>query len=272
MSADFIDEAFLLKQLVIYEQAAQDAVAGNLLLEEPFLPKSEKWTIMQAIFFASTVCTTIGYGNIVPETFEGRLFCIFFAIIGIPFTLTVIADYGNIFANSVSVLAKKCKSLSKCCTYKIILRLMKFRSFFRNLQQRLQITKIQRPQVAVCHRRFGLPWILPVSWCHSLPHLWNRLDVLRRLLFQFHHDDDDWLRWFSAWRFPDAAVYVVYSHWPGTDEYNHRTRQKAIRSELAEAAATQAGVVRGIAETAWGSWGHWRQRPAIDSFSRKFKI
>lgn len=46
-------------------------------------------------------------------TFEGRLFCIFFAIIGIPFTLTVIADYGNLFANIVSFLAKKFKSLSE---------------------------------------------------------------------------------------------------------------------------------------------------------------
>lgn len=54
-----------------------------------------------------------GYGNIVPNTFEGRLFCIIFAIIGIPFTLTVIADYGNLFANSVSIIAKKCKTLSE---------------------------------------------------------------------------------------------------------------------------------------------------------------
>lgn len=112
VSADFIDEDFLKEQLKIYERAAQNAVEGNLELEE-FAPKNDKWNLMEAIFFASTVCTTIGYGNIVPVTFEGRLFCIFFAIIGIPFTLTVIADYGNIFANSVSVLAKKCKSLSK---------------------------------------------------------------------------------------------------------------------------------------------------------------
>jgi hypothetical protein len=54
-----------------------------------------------------------GYGNIAPETFEGRLFCIIFAIFGLPFTLTVIADYGSLFANSVSAVAKKCKTFSK---------------------------------------------------------------------------------------------------------------------------------------------------------------
>lgn len=117
-----VNESYFVQQLEIYELAAQAAVGGNLELtnaygedktREPFPSKSEKWTLLQAIFFASTVCTTIGYGNIVPATFEGRLFCIFFALIGIPFTLTVIADYGNIFANTVSILAKKCKTLSK---------------------------------------------------------------------------------------------------------------------------------------------------------------
>lgn len=117
-----LDESYLKEQLVFYESAAQNAVEGNLALinadtnetiAEPFPSKSEKWTILQAVFFASTVCTTIGYGNIVPKTFEGRLFCIIFAIIGIPFTLTVIADYGNLFANSVSLIAKKCKSMSE---------------------------------------------------------------------------------------------------------------------------------------------------------------
>ena len=95
------NKSFLMEQLKMYEEKAQEAVEGNLMLTiadgiDPFPAQTEKWTILQAIFFASTVCTTIGYGNIVPETFEGRLFCIFFALIGIPFTLTVIADYGKL--------------------------------------------------------------------------------------------------------------------------------------------------------------------------------
>lgn len=55
----------------------------------------------------------VGYGNIAPETFEGRLFCIIFAIFGLPFTLSVIADYGQLFANSVSKISQKCKSMSE---------------------------------------------------------------------------------------------------------------------------------------------------------------
>lgn len=47
-----------------------------------------------------------GYGNIVPVTISGRVFCICFALIGIPFTLTVIADWGRLFASAVSVFGK----------------------------------------------------------------------------------------------------------------------------------------------------------------------
>ena len=51
-----------------------------------------------------------GYGNIVPATFSGKVFCIIFALIGIPLTLTVIADWGILFAEVVSAIALKIKS------------------------------------------------------------------------------------------------------------------------------------------------------------------
>lgn len=37
-----------------------------------------------------------------PRTYWGRVFCICFALIGIPFTLTVIADVGKLLASGVS--------------------------------------------------------------------------------------------------------------------------------------------------------------------------
>jgi hypothetical protein len=68
VSRDFDAENFVIKleeQLVLYEVAAQNAVEGGLdLLKDPingdFPSKKDKWTMPQAIFFASTVCTTIG--------------------------------------------------------------------------------------------------------------------------------------------------------------------------------------------------------------------
>ncbi|ALC48793.1 CG43155 [Drosophila busckii] len=86
-------------------ETVQQAAEGGLLIaaDKDFPEPYERWSILQAVFFSSTVLTTIGYGNIVPVTIGGRVFCICFALIGIPFTLTVIADWGRLFASAVSV-------------------------------------------------------------------------------------------------------------------------------------------------------------------------
>ena len=80
------------------------------------------WDFVQSVFFTTTILTTIGYGNISPVTFSGRLFCIFFAIIGIPFTLSVLADLGQILATIISKVWQQYKQKVKPVLekYKII--------------------------------------------------------------------------------------------------------------------------------------------------------
>ena len=68
--------------------------------------KDQNWSFGHAVFFAGTVLTTIGYGNVSPLTKLGKMFCILFALIGIPATLLLL--------------------------YAIIERLMKFTSFLLN--------------------------------------------------------------------------------------------------------------------------------------------
>ncbi|XP_058798668.1 TWiK family of potassium channels protein 7-like isoform X2 [Phymastichus coffea] len=102
-----------------YEKAVESATRAGLSME-PFKLGEEpcfadRWSILQAVFFASTILTTIGYGNVFPSTFLGRIFCILFALIGIPLTLTVIADYGKLFAKGVSALAKKSRTKMPSC-------------------------------------------------------------------------------------------------------------------------------------------------------------
>ncbi|XP_029662369.1 TWiK family of potassium channels protein 7-like isoform X1 [Formica exsecta] len=106
-------------KLRAYEEAVQDAAEAGLLVSfvtdtmdqdahiESDLPPiiTERWSVLQAVFFASTVLTTIGYGNVVPSTNWGRIFCILFALIGIPLTLIVIADLGKLFAEGVVYIA-----------------------------------------------------------------------------------------------------------------------------------------------------------------------
>uniref|UniRef100_A0A0N5A3X0 Potassium channel subfamily K member 18 n=1 Tax=Parastrongyloides trichosuri TaxID=131310 RepID=A0A0N5A3X0_PARTI len=71
----------------------------------------EEWSFSDSILFAFTVITTIGYGNVAPKSFGGRMFCIFYGLIGIPFTLLAIADLGK-FISEVMVSATNAYSTS----------------------------------------------------------------------------------------------------------------------------------------------------------------
>ncbi|GAB0093381.1 TWiK family of potassium channels protein 7 [Sergentomyia squamirostris] len=113
-------ERLISVELAKYEISVQEAVQGGLVIsvDDDFPADEEKWSVMQAVFFSSTVITTIGYGNIVPVTTSGRIFCMCFALIGIPLTLTVIADWGRLFATAVSTIAKNLPSMPKWCRAK----------------------------------------------------------------------------------------------------------------------------------------------------------
>ncbi|XP_027857285.1 potassium channel subfamily K member 10b isoform X2 [Xiphophorus couchianus] len=83
---------------------AIDAVsAGVRPIGETY--NSSYWDMGSAFFFAGTVITTIGYGNIAPSTEGGKIFCILYAIFGIPlfgFLLAGIGDQlGTMFVKSI---------------------------------------------------------------------------------------------------------------------------------------------------------------------------
>ena len=69
----------------------------------------------------NTIINFPGYGHIAPETTGGRAFCILFAMIGIPFTLTVLADIGQIFATLVSTVGAKVKLIFQPITKWVLL-------------------------------------------------------------------------------------------------------------------------------------------------------
>ncbi|XP_018015076.1 potassium channel subfamily K member 1 [Hyalella azteca] len=53
------------------------------------------WSFGQSFFFSSTIVTTIGYGHVHPLSEGGKVFCIAFALMGIPMTfilLTALVD------------------------------------------------------------------------------------------------------------------------------------------------------------------------------------
>uniref|UniRef100_A0A668A721 Potassium channel, subfamily K, member 2b n=1 Tax=Myripristis murdjan TaxID=586833 RepID=A0A668A721_9TELE len=68
------------------------------------------WDLSSSFFFAGTVITTIGFGNISPHTEGGRIFCMIYALLGIPlfgFLLAGVGDQlGTIFGKGIAKVEK----------------------------------------------------------------------------------------------------------------------------------------------------------------------
>jgi len=73
---------------------------------------TNSWTFGPTVIFCLTVVTTIGYGYMYPVTDEGRGFCIFFALIGIPLFMACLAVYAQHTANFIRWVCKKLRKVS----------------------------------------------------------------------------------------------------------------------------------------------------------------
>uniref|UniRef100_A0A8C7XAN4 Potassium two pore domain channel subfamily K member 2 n=1 Tax=Oryzias sinensis TaxID=183150 RepID=A0A8C7XAN4_9TELE len=78
---------------------------------------SSLWDLSSAFFFAGTVITTIGFGNISPHTEGGKIFCIVYALLGIPlfgFLLAGVGDQlGTIFGKGIARVEKMFRDISQ---------------------------------------------------------------------------------------------------------------------------------------------------------------
>uniref|UniRef100_A0A8D0H605 Potassium two pore domain channel subfamily K member 5 n=1 Tax=Sphenodon punctatus TaxID=8508 RepID=A0A8D0H605_SPHPU len=84
---------------VVSEAAGQGvAITGNITFNN--------WNWPNAVIFAATVITTIGYGNVAPKTPSGRLFCIFYGLFGVPLCLTWISALGKFFGGRAKRLGQ----------------------------------------------------------------------------------------------------------------------------------------------------------------------
>ncbi|CAN2387540.1 Ion channel [Pristimantis euphronides] len=53
------------------------------------------WDFSNSFFFAGTVITTIGYGHLYPTTMPGQVFCVFYALFGIPLNVAFLNQIGK---------------------------------------------------------------------------------------------------------------------------------------------------------------------------------
>ncbi|XP_064622230.1 potassium channel subfamily K member 16-like isoform X2 [Lineus longissimus] len=101
-------EAFVKAVIIAYDQGV---LTGNTTSSQT------NWDYASAIFFSSTVVTTIGYGHISPSTGGGRAFCSVYALIGIPINLILLAALGGKMAKAGEKLRhlKSLKDKPRAC-------------------------------------------------------------------------------------------------------------------------------------------------------------
>ncbi|KAH9375467.1 hypothetical protein HPB48_008506 [Haemaphysalis longicornis] len=77
-----------------------DARSKNLM-DEHGEDTHTNWNFYNSFFFAITVVTTIGYGHLAPSTAWGRVFCVLYAVVGVPMTGILLAGIGDHFARGM---------------------------------------------------------------------------------------------------------------------------------------------------------------------------
>ncbi|KAH1174002.1 hypothetical protein KIL84_017841, partial [Mauremys mutica] len=66
-----------------------------------------RWDFDGSFFFSISAITTIGYGNLSPSTVSAQIFCIFFALFGIPLNLILLNRIGQLMLSGVQRCAKR---------------------------------------------------------------------------------------------------------------------------------------------------------------------
>ncbi|KAM9777965.1 potassium channel subfamily K member 17-like [Neosynchiropus ocellatus] len=78
------------------------------------------WKFTSSAVFAATVVTTIGYGNISPSSTAGQIFCVFFALFGIPLNVVVLNKVGKYMlalGRAISEFLEKKTGRPKCTRF-----------------------------------------------------------------------------------------------------------------------------------------------------------
>lgn len=74
----------------------------------------ENWSVVDSLYFSMVTFTTVGYGDISPETQWGRLFTSFYAVSGIALIGTIVGKIGEYVADTqLSALRKRDKKLEE---------------------------------------------------------------------------------------------------------------------------------------------------------------
>lgn len=67
----------------------------------------EIWGYWDSVYFAGTVITTIGYGQIAPSTYSGRIFCMFYMVFGLTIFMVFAISLSKIIRTNLRKFRRK---------------------------------------------------------------------------------------------------------------------------------------------------------------------
>uniref|UniRef100_A0A914Z8G6 Potassium channel domain-containing protein n=1 Tax=Panagrolaimus superbus TaxID=310955 RepID=A0A914Z8G6_9BILA len=80
----------------------------------PAKTQKKQWNFFGGLYYAGTLYTTIGYGDIYPRTITGRIMTIFYSLLGVPLLIIALEGFGNwLFRGMQYVWSQYVKLLSK---------------------------------------------------------------------------------------------------------------------------------------------------------------
>ncbi|XP_054159499.1 uncharacterized protein LOC128957717 [Oppia nitens] len=79
------------------EEESADSVQEVIAFSIP--TEYSNWEFTSSLMFVTSVVTTIGYGHVTPITPEGKLFCLIFSCVAIPFTLVFLSIIVSLLKN-----------------------------------------------------------------------------------------------------------------------------------------------------------------------------
>ncbi|KHJ84286.1 Ion channel [Oesophagostomum dentatum] len=83
-----------------------------------------QWNLMSAMYYAGTLFTTIGYGDIACVTTAGRILTVIYSCVGIPLMLITLNDLGKFLYNNINGCVKNIEDFG---TYLGVLRICRGR-------------------------------------------------------------------------------------------------------------------------------------------------
>jgi len=57
---------------------------------------TQKWSVVDAVYFSTVTVTTVGYGDLTPHTSEGRIFAIVWTLYGLCVVLSIVSQVAEV--------------------------------------------------------------------------------------------------------------------------------------------------------------------------------